>query len=94
MIRRFGELAGFALLVTVLVVVPVASTMADTSAASYHWARKRSQFTLKVGDNVSGDWNTYLRRAISDWNKNDTVTLDKVGGGTRPPGLQSNERPG
>ena len=91
MIRRFGELAGFALLVTVLVVVPVASTMADTSAASYHWARKRSQFTLKVGDNVSGDWNTYLRRAISDWNKNDTVTLDKVGGGTRP-GLQSNER--
>ena len=90
-IRRFGELAGFALLVTVLVVVPVASTMADTSAASYHWARKRSQFTLKVGDNVSGDWNTYLRRAISDWNKNDTVTLDKVGGGTRLQGLQSNE---
>jgi hypothetical protein len=83
-IRRFGELAGFALLVTVLVVVPIASTMADTSAASYHWARKQSQFTLKIGDNVSGDWNIYLRRAISDWNKNDTVTLDKVGGGTRP----------
>ena len=84
MIRRFGEQVVVVLLAMVLVVVPVAVTIADTSAASYHWARKRSQFTLKVGDNVSGDWNTYLRRAISDWNKNDTVTLDKVGGGTRP----------
>src|SRR3712207_5919269 len=68
----------------VLVVVPVASSMADTSAASYHWPRKRPQFTLKVGANVSSDWNSYLRRAISDWNKNDTVSLDKVGGQTNP----------
>jgi hypothetical protein len=74
----------FALLVVVLVVVPVASTMVDTSAASYHWARKRSQFTLKVGANVSSNWNSYLRRVISDWNKNDAITLDKVSGRTNP----------
>src|SRR5215217_7248614 len=74
----------FSLLAIVLVVVPVASSMADTSAASYHWARKRSQFTLKVGHNLSGDWNTYLRRTLADWNKNDTVTLDKARGRTNP----------
>jgi hypothetical protein len=83
-IRKFGELVLFGLLAMVLVVVPVASSMADTSAASFHWARKRPQFTLKVGDNVSGDWNTYLRKALKNWNENDTVTLDKVGGGTNP----------
>jgi hypothetical protein len=63
-IRKFGEPVVFGLLAMVLVVVPVASSMADASAASYHWARKRPQFTLDVGDNVSGDWNTYLRRAL------------------------------
>ena len=82
MIRKFGELVVLGLLAMLLVAVPVASSMADTSAASYHWARKRPQFTLKVGDNVSGDWNTYLRRALNDWNENDTVTLDKVSGQT------------
>jgi hypothetical protein len=83
-IRKFGKLAVFGLLAMLLVAVPVASSMADTSAASYHWARKRPQFTLKVGDNVSGDWNTYLRGALKDWNENDTVTLDKVSGQTSP----------
>ncbi len=90
-IRRFGGLVVFGLLAIMLVVVPVASSMADTSAASYHWARKRSQFTLKVGDNVSGDWNTYLRRAMTDWNKNDTVTLDKVAGQTNPQECKPNK---
>jgi hypothetical protein len=45
-IRKFGELVVFGLLAMVLVVVPVASSMADASAASYHWARNRPQFTL------------------------------------------------
>jgi hypothetical protein len=83
-IRKSGELVVLGLLAMLLVAVPVASSMADTSAASYHWARKRPQFTLRVGDNVRGDWNTYLRRALDDWNENDTVTLDKVSGETSP----------
>jgi hypothetical protein len=83
-IRKFGELVVFGLLAMLLVVVPVASSVADTSAASYHWARKKSHFTLQVGDNLSGDWNSYLRRGLADWNKNGTVALDKVGGQTSP----------
>jgi len=83
-IRKFGELVVFSLLATVLVVVPVASSLADASAANYHWARKRSQFTLKVGSSVSRNWNSYLRGAISEWNENDIVTLDRVAGRTNP----------
>jgi hypothetical protein len=72
------------LLAMALLGVPIATSVADTSAASYHWARKWSQFTLKVGDNVSGNWDRLLRRSLADWNKNDTVTLDKVSGRTNP----------
>jgi hypothetical protein len=72
------------LLAIALVVVPVTFNVAGTSAASYHWARAQSKFTLKVGDNVSDNWNKLLRRTLADWNKNDTVTLDKVGGRTNP----------
>jgi hypothetical protein len=79
------------LLAIALVVVPVVTSMAGTSAASYHWARKQSQFTLKVGDNVSDNWNRLLRRTLADWNKNDTVTLDKVGGRTNPQDCRPNK---
>jgi hypothetical protein len=57
--------------------------MAQT-AAPYHWARRQSPFRLRVGDNVSGDWNVYLRAALSDWNQNGTVTLIEVDGSTNP----------
>jgi hypothetical protein len=36
-----------------LVVVPVVTSVARASADSYHWARKKSQFTLDVDDEVS-----------------------------------------
>jgi hypothetical protein len=83
-IRRFRHSFALALLATALVVVPVTINVAGTSAATYHWAREQSRFTLKVGDNVSDNWNKLLRRTLADWNKNDTVTLDKVGGRTNP----------
>jgi len=54
------------------------------TAAPYHWARKQSHFRLRVGDNVAGDWNAYLRAALSDWNQNETVTLIAVDGSTNP----------
>nr|MBA3449700.1 hypothetical protein [Chloroflexia bacterium] len=54
------------------------------SASPYHWARKKPHFRLRVGDNVSGDWNRYLREALSEWNQNETVTLVEVDGATDP----------
>jgi hypothetical protein len=57
---------------------------AAQSAAPYHWARKRSHFRLRVGNNVKGDWNRYLRGALEEWNQGETVTLIEVDGATNP----------
>jgi hypothetical protein len=42
--------------------------LATHSWGGYHWARTTSQFTLKVGDNMSAAWKPYLAKASSDWN--------------------------
>jgi hypothetical protein len=57
-------------------------------APAYHWARKQSPFRLRVGDNVAGDWNAYLRAALDDWNQNETVRLVEVDGATNPQSCQ------
>jgi hypothetical protein len=54
------------------------------SAVPYHWARTRPHFRLRVGNNVKGDWNRYLRGALDEWNQGDTVTLIEVDGATDP----------
>ena len=82
--RRFRRPFVLILLAIGLVVVPVATSVAGTSASSYHWARKQSHFTLQVGDDLSDNWNRLFRQSLAAWNKNDTVTLDKVGGRTNP----------
>jgi hypothetical protein len=74
-------IAGFA---AALVLGPLTATLAGPTPGGYHWARKQPQFTLQVGDNVDGGWNGILERAVSDWNKGDTVTFRIVGGGTGP----------
>lgn len=48
--------------------VIAASAFATHSWGGYHWARTTAQFTLKLGDNTSGDWNQILRLASSNWN--------------------------
>ena len=63
---------------------PVAAQMAPT----YHWAHRQPHFRLRIGDNVSGDWNAYLRAVLSDWNQNETITLIEVEGSTNPQDCQ------
>ncbi|MEK6244155.1 MAG: hypothetical protein AABM33_06605 [Pseudomonadota bacterium] len=40
---------------------------ADHSWGPYHWARTSNPFTLKLGDNVSSAWDTYLATTSTDW---------------------------
>src|SRR5215207_3198775 len=61
-----------------------APSAAAQSAAPYHWARKRPQFRLRVGNNVAGDWNRHLRGALDEWNQGETATLIEVDGSTNP----------
>ena len=57
--------------------------MANHSWGGYHWARTSNPFTLKVGDNVSGAWDSVLDTTISDWSASSVLDLTKVAGGTR-----------
>jgi predicted Zn-dependent protease len=56
--------------------------LASDTPSGYHWARKQTQFTLMVGDDVKNGWDSRLRQAIDDWNANGTVTLKEVNGST------------
>ena len=54
------------LLVAALAGLP-ATAGASHSWGSYHWARTSNPFTLKLGDNVSSVWDSYLATTASDW---------------------------
>lgn len=70
---------------TALAVIAAAATLtASHSWGSYHWARTSNPFTLKVGDNVDGNWDAYLDDAITDWTGSSVLNLTKVTGGTNP----------
>ncbi|HEV8097091.1 MAG TPA: hypothetical protein VGP71_15280 [Burkholderiales bacterium] len=47
-------------------------TTATHSWGGYHWARTSNPFTLKLGDNVSGAWESVLQTTSFDWSTNPT----------------------
>ncbi len=57
-------------------------TFADHSWGGYHWARTSNPFTLKLGDNVSSTWDSYLNTIITDWSLSNVLDLTKVTGST------------
>jgi hypothetical protein len=75
---------------TVLALVATAVCMAitaGTAAAShswggYHWARTSNPFTVQLGDNVSGPWDSMLRTASTDWSTSRVLDTSVVAGGT------------
>jgi hypothetical protein len=58
------------------------SAMATHTWSTYHWGRTSAypQIPLKVGDNVSSAWTSYLDTAIGDWNASSVLSLTKVPG--------------
>lgn len=79
-------------LLVLAVAAVFAGTLASTAAAShswggYHWARTAKPFTIKLGDNVSSAWDSYLGTAAADWSAdtaknplNATVVAGGAGG--------------
>jgi hypothetical protein len=61
-----------------------ALSYADHSWGSYHWARTSKPFTLKLGDNVSSAWDSYLAVASIDWSKSTVLDTVIVPGSTTP----------
>jgi len=50
----------------------------------YHWARTANPFSLKLGDNVSGLWDSMLVTASSDWSQSSVMDTTVVAGGAKP----------
>lgn len=68
-------------LAAVVVLVQVAE--AGHSWGPYHWARQSNPFTVKLGDNVTSTWDSYLSEASSDWSASSVLNTTIVAGGTR-----------
>jgi len=60
---------------------------ANHSWNGYHWARSANPFTVKLGDDVSSQWDSYLGQASSDWSKStagNPLRTTIVAGSTAP----------
>src|SRR3954469_10782614 len=60
-----------------------AAASANHSWNGYHWARTANPFPLKVGDNVSGAWDSVLRTTSSDWSQSTVLNTTIVAGGAK-----------
>jgi predicted Zn-dependent protease len=63
---------------------PLGLALASSAQSGSHWARKQTPFTLEVGDNVDGVWDSLLPQAIAQWNQSGTVNLSEINGSTDP----------
>ena len=59
--------------------------LAHHSWNGYHWARTSNPFTVKLGDNVSGVWDSILSTTSSHWSQSTVLNTTIVAGqsGTR-----------
>lgn len=63
--RRTGILLAVA---ATLLALPLTAAFANHAWANYHWERTTTDpVTVRLGDNVSGAWDTALNGASSDW---------------------------
>jgi hypothetical protein len=60
------------------------SAQANHAWGNYHWARTANPFTLKLGDNVSGSWDSYLSTASADWSGSSVLDTTVVAGAANP----------
>lgn len=56
------------------------SAGASHSWGSYHWARTANPFTIKLGDNLSSNWKSYLGTTSTDWSKSTVLDTTIVAG--------------
>lgn len=57
---------------------------ANHSWGNYHWGRTNNPFTLKLGDNLSSSWDSYLTSTSSDWGLSSALDTSIVSGRTNP----------
>ncbi len=83
MIKKPFFISLFTLAVIVISSLPSVAS-ASHSWGNYHWARTANPFSLKLGDNLSTNWDTYLTAASTDWNLSNVLDTLVVLGSTNP----------
>src|SRR5688572_28386377 len=53
---------------------------ASHSWGGYHWARTSNPFTVQLGDNVSGPWDSILGTTSQDWTQSRVLDTTIVAG--------------
>lgn len=62
----------------------IVTAHADHSWGGYHWARTANPLSLKLGDNVTTAWDTYLVSASADWSVSSVLDTTVVAGQANP----------
>lgn len=79
--KRIINFTGF--FASILVTFAIAGTAeADHSWGSYHWASSENPFTLKLGDNLTNSWDSYLLQTSADWSSSTILETTIVAGNT------------
>jgi hypothetical protein len=81
---RLRKLAATAAAVALATLALSSPASANHSWGNYHWARTSNPFTLKLGDNVTSAWDSYLSAASSDWTQSTVLNTTIVAGSTNP----------
>lgn len=82
--KNIKKSIGFAVLVLTLMVGFGSTVLANHSWGEYHWARTSNPFTLKLGDNVSGVWDSHLVTTSNDWSLSSVLNTTIVSGLSSP----------
>ncbi len=77
------KLFGIAVVGALLAVVSAPAALATHSWGGYHWARTSNPFTVKLGDNMDGTWDPYLKQTSIDWTQSTVLDTTIVPGGSR-----------
>jgi len=57
---------------------------ANHSWRKFHWARTSNPFTVKLGNNLSSGWSSYLQDASADWSMSSVLDTQVVAGSSNP----------
>jgi hypothetical protein len=77
---RLKALTGLALAASIAAAFCAAPAFATHSWHGWHWARTANPFTVKLGDNLSTGWKSYLGTASSDWTRSTVLDTRIVPG--------------
>jgi hypothetical protein len=84
MIKSVRNRFSVAVLSLLCLLIAAQVAVATNSWNGYHWARTTSSFTLKLGDNVSSQWDSILATTSADWSASRMLDTVIVPGSSNP----------